>query len=200
MRPLYVALLLALFVVPGRWVLASQDSESPKVTATPLTNADVLDMLKAGVSQDVVIAKIRASACEFDTTPSTLKALKAAKVPDAVTLAMVEASSGPPRQDSTPVSSDAHSSSEPTKESEATKKQSDDRRRELVQKANDDFDDCKTRSQNEYDSKMNAIGTMALSPAMRVYAANKLKQNLDAELRVCRSRYESRLKAIEEEK
>ena len=70
MRPLYVALLLALFVVPGRWVLASQDSESPKVTATPLTNADVLDMLKAGVSQDVVIAKIRASACEFDTTPS----------------------------------------------------------------------------------------------------------------------------------
>jgi hypothetical protein len=52
-------------------------------------------------------------------------------------------------------------------------------------------------SQNEYDSKMNAIGTMALTPMMRVVASNRLKQNLDAELRNCRSEYELRLKAID---
>ena len=42
----------------------------------PLTNADILDMLNSGVSQDIVIAKIKKSACEFDTSPEALKALK----------------------------------------------------------------------------------------------------------------------------
>jgi hypothetical protein len=65
-----------------------------------------------------------------------------------------------------------------------------------TQRATDDLEDCKIRSQNEYEAKMNAIGTMALAPMTRVVASNKLKQNLDAELRQCRSQYESRLKVI----
>jgi len=156
-------------------------------------------MLKADLSQEIVVAKIRASACEFDTTPTALKVLKIANVPDAVILAMVEAPSGLPTQDSTVVTSEGHSSSEPTKESAAMEKQTDERKREGVQKATDDFDDCRVRSQNEYDKKMNVIGTMALSPMMRIYAASKLKQNLDVELRACRSQYESRLKALKAE-
>jgi len=46
-----------------------------------LTLVDVLEMLKDGPSPDIVIAKIRGSACEFDTAPATLKALKAASAP-----------------------------------------------------------------------------------------------------------------------
>jgi len=58
-----------LIVVLSRTTLASQDTQTPKVGAKSLTNADVLDMLSAGLSQEIVIAKIAASTCEFDTSP-----------------------------------------------------------------------------------------------------------------------------------
>jgi len=63
-------------------------------TSTPgsaLTNQDVLDMLRAGLTPEIVIAKIKASACNFDTSASTLKALKKTDVPDGVIVAMVQA-------------------------------------------------------------------------------------------------------------
>jgi hypothetical protein len=62
----------------------------------PLVNKDVLEMLKAGLSQEVVIAKIKTSGSKFDTSPAALQELKTASVPDAVILAMVNASSGAP--------------------------------------------------------------------------------------------------------
>jgi len=127
------------------------------VKTGPLSNKDVVEMLKAGLTPEIVIAKIGSSKCDFDTAPATLKELKIANVPDTVILAMVKA----------------------------------------AQRAKDDLEDCRTRSQNEYEAKMNAIGTMALAPMTRVVASNKLKQNLDAELRQCRSQYELRLKAID---
>jgi hypothetical protein len=55
-------------------------------------------MLSAGLSQEVVIAKIAASACEFDTSPAALKAPKAGNVPGAVILAMVQAPTESHRQ------------------------------------------------------------------------------------------------------
>jgi hypothetical protein len=61
----------------------------------PLTNADILDMLNSGVSQDIVIAKIKKSACEFDASPEALKALKVVHAPDTVVLALVEAVESP---------------------------------------------------------------------------------------------------------
>jgi hypothetical protein len=39
---------------------------------------------------EIVIAKIKASQCQFDTSPDTLKQLKEAEVPDSVILAMIE--------------------------------------------------------------------------------------------------------------
>lgn len=63
----------------------SQDS------ATPLNNRDVIEMVKANLTADIIIAKIKASACEFETTPDALQQLKGAGVPDAVLLAMVMA-------------------------------------------------------------------------------------------------------------
>jgi hypothetical protein len=49
-------------------------------------------MLKSGLSQEVVIAKIKASESKFDTSPAALQELKSANVPDAVILVMVQAS------------------------------------------------------------------------------------------------------------
>lgn len=78
--------------VPADSRAASQAPESKKdIPALALTNKDVLEMLKAGLTQKVVIAKIKSSTCDFDTSPGTLKELKAASVPDAVVLAMVQA-------------------------------------------------------------------------------------------------------------
>ena len=54
-------------------------------------------------------------------------------------------------------------------------------------------------AQNEYETKLNLVNTLTLTPLQRVYAASRLKQNLDAELKVCRSQYESRLRMIEGE-
>jgi hypothetical protein len=76
---------------------------------------------------------------------------------------------------------------------------SESKKREDTQKANDNLEDCRARSQNEYSTKMDALNTMALAPMVRVAAASRLRQNLDAELRQCRSQYESRLKAIDAE-
>ena len=49
-------------------------------------------MLKAGLSPEIIIAKKRSTDCKFDTSPTSLADLKKSGVPDAVILAMVEAS------------------------------------------------------------------------------------------------------------
>jgi hypothetical protein len=56
-----------------------------------LTNEDVVGMLKAGLTPEIVVAKIKASASSFDTSPATLEALRNAGVPDQVIVAMVQA-------------------------------------------------------------------------------------------------------------
>lgn len=57
-----------------------------------LTNKDILELQKAGLPQQVVVAKIKSSQCNFDTSPSQLSQLKSAGLADSVILAMVEAS------------------------------------------------------------------------------------------------------------
>ena len=55
-----------------------------------LSNQEIVDMIKAGLSAEVVIAKIKTSATGFDTSPAALQELKAAGVPDSVILAIVQ--------------------------------------------------------------------------------------------------------------
>ncbi|MFN2452600.1 MAG: hypothetical protein ABR577_00080 [Pyrinomonadaceae bacterium] len=64
-----------------------------QAASVALSNEDVLEMLKAGLSPEIVVAKIKTSIGKFDTAPAALQRLKAANVPDAVILAMVNASS-----------------------------------------------------------------------------------------------------------
>ena len=67
-----------------------QQQPAPAPSSVELTNKDVIEMTKAGLTAEVIIAKIRSSKSKFDTSPNVLAELKAAQVADAVILAMVE--------------------------------------------------------------------------------------------------------------
>jgi hypothetical protein len=83
-RPL--ALLVALFLL-----LASTSWSQP--LSKRITNKDVIEMVALGLSDDVIIAKIRGAAAggtlQFDTSVDGLKELKAAKVSDEVLKVMI---------------------------------------------------------------------------------------------------------------
>jgi len=66
-------------------------------SARLLSNNDISEMSSAGLPAEVLIAKIKSSACAFDTAPASLKNLKANGVPDKAILAMIEAPVGAPR-------------------------------------------------------------------------------------------------------
>jgi hypothetical protein len=84
------ALVLAAIVSTPFFVQAQSQSA--------MTNQDVIDMVKAGLSAPVIVASIeRAPLSRFDVQPSTLVTLKTAGVPDLVLEAMLKAgSSGRP--------------------------------------------------------------------------------------------------------
>jgi hypothetical protein len=85
----YAALLSCILLAFSAW---GQDGEKmPK----RLTNQDIISMTQLGLSEDVIIAKIRAAsavgadAISFDTSVDGLKALKAANVTDGVIKVMI---------------------------------------------------------------------------------------------------------------
>jgi len=67
-----------------------EPTKNASTAAAELTNKDVLDMLKAGLATEIIVAKIKSSPTTFDTSAATLAELKEAKVPDAVIMAMVQ--------------------------------------------------------------------------------------------------------------
>jgi TonB family protein len=85
------AITLLLFAILAGPVTAAQGVQTSGTRTNALTNKDVLGMLQAGLSQEIVIAKIKSSACNLDTSPTTLRELRAAHVPKKVILAMVQA-------------------------------------------------------------------------------------------------------------
>jgi len=62
--------------------------------AKPLTNADVIGLVKAGIGVEVIKAKIGTSPHAFDTSAEGLGKLKAAGVPDELVVAMLGLGSG----------------------------------------------------------------------------------------------------------
>ena len=62
--------------------------------ASPLTNTDILTMVRAKLPSALIIEKIKNSSCRFDTFPSVLAELKYKGVPDEVLMAMVESPHG----------------------------------------------------------------------------------------------------------
>jgi hypothetical protein len=92
-RQISMAALFSVFLC----VLAAYPASGQQDTAfrKQLTNQDVIDMVKMGLSEDVIIAKIRAASAQetdavrLDTSIESLKALKAANVPDSVIKVMI---------------------------------------------------------------------------------------------------------------
>ena len=76
----------AKFVQPSAQAQHQRPAAQP---ARPLTNDDVRKMVEAKLAPEVVVEKIKASPCDFDTSPEALKGLKEAGVPDALLLVMV---------------------------------------------------------------------------------------------------------------
>lgn len=62
--------------------------------AAPLTNGDILTMVRAKLPSALIIEKIKNSSCAFDTFPSVLAELKYKGVPDDVLMVMVESPHG----------------------------------------------------------------------------------------------------------
>ena len=68
-----------------------QDLAKQARTQPVLSNDDVVRMVKAGLSSEIIIAEIKAAHCAFETTPQALIELKNAAVSDGVILAMLQA-------------------------------------------------------------------------------------------------------------
>lgn len=71
--------------------------EKPRTDA--LTNYDVMELVKAGLSEEVVLAKIAASEVEFDISTDAIITLKKSKVPESVIAAMIVRETGAPTRD-----------------------------------------------------------------------------------------------------
>lgn len=59
-----------------------------------ITNAEIIELVRLGVGEAVVIEKIRQSECQCDTSTTAIGKLKAAKVSDTIIMAMLNSSSG----------------------------------------------------------------------------------------------------------
>jgi hypothetical protein len=58
--------------------------------STPLTNDDILELYKAGVSERVILQKIKSFPTRFDTSTQTLIQLKSSGLSDSIILAMLD--------------------------------------------------------------------------------------------------------------
>lgn len=70
---------------------------SQVAVTTPLVNADVVELVRTNTATESIIAKIKSSSCNFETTPEALQRLRADGVPDAIIFAMAVA----PKADTT---------------------------------------------------------------------------------------------------
>lgn len=104
---------LAIFFLLSLSIHAQQSSTPLATGSKALTNADVLKMVEGKLSDDLIVSKVRVSACGFDTSTDTILKLKSQGVSDAVIEAMVNcgkpvvqpsATAAPPADPNNPLS------------------------------------------------------------------------------------------------
>jgi hypothetical protein len=76
--------LLVLLLLAATEPLAAQNKQAS------ITNADILKMVKAGISDDIILRTIQTSNTNFDTSPDALVTLKNQGVPDLLLRAMLD--------------------------------------------------------------------------------------------------------------
>jgi Zn-dependent protease with chaperone function len=89
-------LVLNLFVVLALAGAISVTRAQDRLPGEALTNTDIMQMVGAKVSPEVIIQKIQTSRCHFDTTSTVLDELKYKGVPPEVLKAMIAAPYGAP--------------------------------------------------------------------------------------------------------
>ena len=67
-------------------LLSSGSAQSPREV---LTNAKIVDLVRLGLSDALIVAKINRSECQCDTSTAAISKLKAARVSDGVIMAMM---------------------------------------------------------------------------------------------------------------
>jgi S1-C subfamily serine protease len=80
---------------------AAATNAASQANAAPLalTNQDILDLSSAGISEDLIVEKIKtATARNFDTSVSGIKSLKSAGISDVIIKAMLQPSASPTRR------------------------------------------------------------------------------------------------------
>lgn len=75
---------------------AQETTPAAKTDDQVMTNKDVMDLLKSGLSAEIVVAKIKSSKTNFDTSTTALQEMKTAGVPESVVLAMIQAGAPSP--------------------------------------------------------------------------------------------------------
>lgn len=82
-----VSVFFLLFLVGA---LSDSMAQATNPNSKPLSNDDVVSMIKTGLTEDIILAKMRTSKSVFDTSPDALKRLKEDGVPASIILAMIE--------------------------------------------------------------------------------------------------------------
>lgn len=83
---LKILLVVSLFQFSALVTEAQENSDN-----TVLTNEGVVELVKAGLSEGIILAKIKNSRCNFDSSSATLVKLKESGVSESIILAMIEA-------------------------------------------------------------------------------------------------------------
>jgi TonB family protein len=91
MHSFIAATILALYGLLAGQLTAAQVGEISETRTDALTNKPVLDILRAGLCQEVLIAKMKSSGCNLDTSPTELKELKTTNLPEEGIMAMAQA-------------------------------------------------------------------------------------------------------------
>jgi hypothetical protein len=82
------AIMLALYCLFAGPLTSAQVGQTSERRTYALANKHVLEMLRARSGQEVVIAKIKSSACNLDISPAELKEIGTANSPEGRVLAM----------------------------------------------------------------------------------------------------------------
>lgn len=73
---------------------AAKNVQPAQPAAVTLSNQDVVEMVGAKIESEIIVAKIKASSSNFDTSPAALQQLKAGGIADEIILAMIFANDG----------------------------------------------------------------------------------------------------------
>ncbi len=85
MNTLHATLFFTCLILSTPLILLAQNPAAQP----PVTNDEIIEMVKAGLTSELIITKIKSSRCNFDTSPFALVSLKESNVPDSVLLEMV---------------------------------------------------------------------------------------------------------------